>query len=127
MNIITAQITSEFENLSTSAIVSLAFIESGKSLLLLSIDADSNVVISNPDRNVAKLHFYQSSHFSSVNGVLAATRNQDNKVFLVGSSHVLCFTPKSGNFTDHKLPFQVSNLKLLEKKITKFSTEWPWA
>jgi len=109
LNITTAQITSEFENLSTSAIVSLVFIESGKSLLLLSVDADSNVAVSNPDKNVAKLHFYQSSHFSSVNGVLAATRNPDNKVFLVGSSHVLCFTPKSGNFTDQKLPFQISN------------------
>jgi len=121
LNIITAQITSEFENLSTSAIVSLVFTESGKSLLLLSIDADSNVVVSNPDRNVAKLHFYQSSHFSSVNGVLAATRNLDNKVFLVGSSHVLCFTPKSGNFTDHKLPFQVSNTQ--DVSLTASSTQ----
>jgi len=110
LNVITSAVITEFQHISKSAIISLAFYEAGKTVLLLSLDSDSNLTVSNPEKKISKTQFYSANHFQSVSRILSITKSAEtNTIFLLTASHVLYFSPNSGKFQEQKLPFQISN------------------
>jgi len=103
----TGALVHTFNQISTNAIRSLLFFRDNNTNFLCTIDASSNVIISNTDKPVPKLHFYTPAAFSKLKSPLrqalrthtSTQQTSSHLLYVVSETHLGLFNYANGTLS----------------------------